>query len=466
MERNKPYLASLRQKHPTIAYDSVAYASGGKKTFDKTFTTLIQNVETVDLAIRTIANIISLCDMKLYKVDTKGTKKIASVKNIDLEFPNENDSSVDFLRKLAVNIFSQGAGLIITEEGKRGKLPGKMINFYSIDVSKIEAESDGKKLISQFKYASEGGTDVMYKAEDCIYINDSIDPSNLLYSLSRLKSLNDVVLMQAGVVAQTKEMLSGGAKDASIISSDAPISDRNMKVIKKEFNAFMQSATSSSLFMNTPLNITKIGNNMSGKDMIELLTFVNTLMLEHFAIPPYLLGKFKSGANRNTEITYANRIFFSMQIKPVLKNIEKQMTRFLREQMGLKNTVMEFTYDDLDILRLPYEEEVTVTLSQLKAGAITLNEARDKMEYEKIVADAADKVFMPAYLLGNAPVSYNDYDSDLERLLNLAGTKEDGEMDGEELPGGNAGGDDNENVETGSTGGNDGDTQAKDENNV
>jgi len=462
MKRNKPYLQNLARKHPTLAADSVAYASGSGKTFDSNFTELVKNVETIDLAIRTISNIISLCDMKTYKEDTKGELKPAKVKNMDFEYPNETDSSVDFLRKLAVNIFTQGAGLIVTEEGKRGKLPGKMINLYSIDVARIEAESDGKKLISQFKYASEGGTDLYFKAEDCIYINDSIDPSNLLYSLSRLKSLNDVVLMQAGIVASTKDMLTGGAKDSSIISSDAPISDRNMKRIKTEFNAFMQSATSSSLFMNTPLNVTKIGNSLSGGEMIELLNTVNTMMLEHFAIPPYLLGKFKSGANRNTEITYANRIFFSMQIKPVLKNIEKQITRFMREQQGLKNIRMVFDYDDLDILKLPYEEEVAVTLQQLKAGSITLNEAREKMEYQPRDDEAADKIFMPAYLLGSAPVSYDDYDADLERMLAL------GEVIGDEeaLPDGNSGGTDNENVETGSTGGDNDAVQAKDENKV
>jgi len=171
-------------------------------------------------------------------------------------------------------------------------------------------------------------------------------------------------------------------------------------------------------------------------------------MIEHFAIPPYLLGRYQSGANRNTEITYANRIFFAMQIKPVLKNIEKQITRFMREQLGLKSYRMVFDYDDLDILKLPYEEEVDVTLKQLKAGSITLNEARDKMEYAPVNSQAADKVFMPAYLLGNAPVSYDDYDSDLERLLNLnqAGSANT-------LPAGNAGGSDNQNVVTGSNGG-------------
>jgi len=450
MVREKPYLKNIRKKHPTIAADATAYASGANKTFSSDFNTLVRSVETIDLAIRTIANIISLCDIKVYKEDTKGNLKPAKVKNMDFEFPNETDSSVDFLRKLATTIFTQGAGLIITEEGKRGKAPGKMVNLYSMDTAKVEAISDGKRLISQFKYTSESGQELLFNADDCIYINDSIDPSNLLYSLSRLKSLNDVVLMQAGIVNMSKEMLTGGAKDSAIISSDAPISDRNMKRIKTEFDAFMKSASSSSLFMNTPLNVTKIGNSMSGTEMLHLLTYVNNMMIEHYAIPPYLLGRYQSGANRNTEITYANRIFFSMQIRPVLKNIEKQITRFMREQLTLKNLKIVFEFDDLDILKLPYEEEVDVTLKQLKAGSITLNEARDKMGYLNISSDASDKVFMPAYLLGNAPVSYNDYDTDLERLLNL---EQAGAATGP-LPPGNAGGSDNQNVVTGSNGGN------------
>ena len=452
MERNKPYLSKIRQKHPTIEHDAVAYASGANKSFDETYTEFIKNIETIDLAIRTIGNIISLADMKLYKVDNNGGKKPANVKNLDLEFPNETDSSVDFLRKLAVNIFSQGAGLIVTEEGKRGKLPGKFINLYALDVAKIEAQSDGKKLISQFLYKSESGTDIIYKAEDCIYINDSIDPSNLLYSLSRLQALNDVILMQAGIVKQSKEMLAGGAKKASIISADAPISERNMKLIKAEFDRFMDSATSTSMFMNIPLNVNAVGNSMTGKEMLELMIQLNSMMLEAYAIPPYLLGRYKSGANRNTEITYSNRIFFTMQLKPVLKNIEKQLTRFMREQMGLKNIEMQFDYSDLDILKLSDDEKSTMVLAQLKGGLISLNEAREATEWSAIDSDAADNVFMPAYLLGGSPVSYNNFDEDLARML-------DGASKDDTLPSGNAGGDDNTNVESDSRGGPNGETE-------
>ena len=135
-----------------------------------------------------------------------------------------------------------------------------------------------------------------------------------------------------------------------------------------------------------------------------------------------------------------------MQLKPVLKNIEKQMTRFLREQMGLKNTSMQFKYDDLDILKLAEEEQSAIILAQLKGGLISLNEARESLEYVKITKgttdSAADNVFMPAYLLGNYPVSYNNFDEDLARLTESG----QGERQGEPLPAGNAGGEDNTSV--------------------
>lgn len=447
--RNKPYLSKIRPKHPTIAEDAVAYEAGAKKTYTDTYTNYVASIETIDIAIRSIAAIISLADMKFVKIDNKGKMSPAKVKNMDLEFPNETDSSVDFLRKLAVNIYSQGAGLIVTEESKRGKLPGKMLNMYSLDVAKISAISDGKRLISEFEYEAESGTPIIYDAADCIYINDSIDPSNLLYSVSRLQALNDVVLMQSGIVRQTKEMLSGGAKDASIISSDAPISERNMKIIKARFDEFMLSATSTSMFLNTPLSITKVGNTMSGSEMLELLTSINKMMLESYAIPPYLIGRYQSGANRSTEITYANRIFFTMQIKPVMKNIEKQITRFLREQLGLKNISMVFDYKDLDIIKLSDEERSTMILAQLKAGLISLNEAREMTEWAPVDGDAANNVFMPSYLLSDSPISYNKFDEDLARRVELMSAGNASKP----LPAGNAGGADNTSVINDSRGG-------------
>jgi len=447
-ERNKPYLSNIRSKHPTIAHDATAYTSGGNKTFDELNSTYIRSVETLDLAVRTIANVISLCKMTAVSIDDKGVSTPVKIDNVDLDFFNETDSRVDFLRKHAVNIFTQGASLIVTEEAKRGKL-GKMLNFYTLDMSKVSVKTSNKKLISEFIYTAEDSTEITYKAEKCIYINDSIDPTNLVYSLSRLKSLNDMILMQAGIVGQAKGMLTGGSKKASIISADTPISERNMKVIKKEFDAFMRSPTASSLFMNTSLNVQSIGNAMSGAEMLALLTTINEAMLKHFGIPSFLLGVTSKGANKTEEITLMLRTFFNAQLSPVLLNTELHFTRFFREQLGLENITIKFDYTDLNILKMPEEIQVDLTTKKHKAGLITLNEARAMLELPPRDDEAADKIFMPAFLFSGQPLSYDNYTKDLERLLNVTAASHGAVADAS----GNSGDSDNINVVTDSRGG-------------
>jgi len=450
-ERKKPYLESLRRKHPTVEADAQAYASGAQKTFDAEYNEFIRNVETVDRAIRTIANIASLATFKTYSKNDKGERKPAKIKNVDLELINETDSSVDFLRKLFVSIFSQGAGVIVTEEGTR--VSGEsLINFYSLDVARVSVESDGKALLSEFVYQSELGDELRYDANKVIYINDSIDPSNLLYSLSRLKSLNDVILMQAGIVRSTKELASGGAKDSHIISSEAPISERNMEKIKAAFDAFTASAGSSSLFMNTGLNVHKVGNSMSGAEMLNFFSKLNEIMLSQFNLPTFLLGDYsKTGANKNEELLYALRVFFTTQMRPVFKNIALQFTKFFREQLQIKNVTVEFSFDEIDILDEPIEAKTERALKLNKQGLISINEAREMVELSPLDAEAANKHFLPAYLLSSVPVSVESYDDEMERFLMTQGSSNGG--DEPEMPSGASGDEDNTNVETDSRGG-------------
>jgi hypothetical protein len=89
-----------------------------------------------------------------------------------------------------------------------------------------------------------------------------------------------------------------------------------------------------------------------------------------------------------------------------------------------------------------------MVLKQLKGGLISLNEAREATEWSTIDGDAANNIFMPAHLLSQSPVSYNNFDEDLARTIDLQGG---GKSD--PLPAGNAGGDDNTNVVTDSRGG-------------
>lgn len=432
-------LRSTVVKHPTIANDVIAYASESNKTFSSTYNTYIGSVETIERAIRLIANIMSLCKYKIYK-ENKDDLKPLNVKNVDLEFPNEIDSYVDFNRKLAVSIFSQGAGLIVAETNKG------MTNFYTVDIASIAIESDGKNLIDRFIYTAKDGNKITYNAKDVIYINNSIDPSNLLYSLSSLKALNDVVQIQAGIVARVKDFAQGAAKESAIVSSETPMSADNQARIKAAFDTFMQSTSSTTLFLNTKLDVKNMSNQMTSKDMLEFFTTVNQIMLQQFNLPSHLLGT-TSGQSTTGEVLYALKIWFTTNIRPILTNIELQFTRYFRNVLGIKNARIKFDINEIDILDDFIEMKTERALKLSKGGLISVDEGRIMAEIAPLNNEASGLHFMPAYLLGSAPVSLENFTTEVERLLQGVGSPSTA------LPAGNAGGADNTNVITNSRGG-------------
>lgn len=430
-------------KHPTLAADFSAYASGANKTFEATYNDYLKTVETIDRAIRIHANIFSLMKLNIFKEDNKGVLSELKVKNFDKRYPNEIDTIVDFTRKLAVSVYSQGAGLVV------GETKAGMLNLYTIDIANVKIESTKSEMIKSFIYTGKDGSEIPYKPTDCIYINDSIDPSSLTYSLSRLKSLNDVIQIQAGIVAKTKEMSAGAAKDSFIVSAENPMSKDNQKVIKQAFDTFMTSAGASSLFLNSKLNYHQVGNSMSATEMLSFFTAVNKLMLDHYNLPPAILGDYSaSGANKNEELIYSLRVWFTTMVRPVIHNIELGFTRYFRNTLGLKNAVVKFDLTDLDILDDPIDIKVDRALKMHKAGLMSFNEARSLCELPPLDVDSANLHFLPQYLTGSAPISVENFDSEVERLLqgvnNTASVSD---------ASGNAGGADNTNVTSGSRGG-------------
>lgn len=433
-------------KQPTIKNDFIAYTSGSNNTFDDTITSYIQQVETIERAVRLISNIVSLCQFKTYKESGKGTIKPVVIKNVDLMFPNETDSHIDFKRKMASSLFTQGASIIIAEKNK-DKYSTADMNFYAYDPAKFDIESDGSKLISAFIYKAEDGTNISYRPEDIIYINDSIDPSNLLYSLSRLTALNDVIQIQAGIVAKTKEFTQGGAKDSVIISAKDPIGEKQQKAIKVAFDQFMSSTSSKTMLINTELQVDKMSNSMSGSEMLEFFKEINQLILDQFNLPPALLGDYSAaGANKNEELLFSLRVWFTTMLKPMLENIGLQFTRYFRNILGLKGVIVKLDYAEIDILDDFIDAKVDRAIKLHKEGLASLNEARELAELPRIEAEAADLHFFPAFLLGSAPVSVENFDKEIERMLQGANTSA-------ELPAGNAGGSDNTSVTDNTRGG-------------
>ena len=430
-------------KNPTIKDDAIAYTAGGSKEFSEDYNTYITSVETLDKALRVISNVASMAKIEVMK-DVSGTLKPLKIKNVDLEFNiNEVDSQSDFLRKTFSSIFTQGASIIIAEKSKKTGF----VSFYPYNPARFAIEASESAVLNNFIYTSQSGKDVEFKPEDIIYTNSTIDITNLVYAVSRLKPLNDMLVLQANIMKQTSDYYSTGSKDSVIISPKEPMSIDNANLLKETFNTFIQSRQTRALFLNSEVDVQSVSNSQTPTDIMNALKDINNTIVQSFGIPTYLFGDYTGYVN-DAAIVTASRLFFEIQLKPIFNSLGHQMTKYFRETLKLKNAIITFNFDDIEILQDNLTMKIDNASKLYKLGLLSINEARVECELEPLGDAAADLHMLPAYLTGSAPVPIEKY----EELL--ASGFFDESSGGSEADGtGASGGEDNEteltNEETG-----------------
>ena len=435
MFKKAPVVAT---KQPTAKQDAIAYANGGQKTYSSTYAEYVKTVEALDKAIRVIGNIASMAQFEIFK-DTNGTLKPLKVKNIDFKYnTNDQDSSSDLLSMVFASVFTQGAAIVIPEMNKKTKF----INFYSYDVTKFRVDTTESRLVDKFIYTSEGGTEITYKPEDIIYIAPRVSSDNLIYATSRLEALKDMLTLQADMIKQSSEYYSSGGKQSAIISPKEPMGIDKANQLKTAFDSFLQTPATKTLFLNTEVDVQTVSNAQSPTQIMSALIIVNTLVLEQFGIPPYFFGNYQGYVNDASVIT-ASKLFFQIHMKPVFKSIEYQFTRYLRNTLSLKDAVLQFNFDNIEILEDSLDIKVANAGSMYKLGLISMNEARVMCELAELPDEAANYHNLPAYLVGQYPVAIERYEEAMTKVF----------AEPVATPSGSTGGADNANIVNDSTGG-------------
>jgi len=395
----------FKTKNPTIKQDAIAYTSGGSKEFLSAYNDYLNTVETVEKCVRICANIASNATMGIYR-EVSGELKPFKVKNVDLVYGiNEVDSQPDFIRKVFSSMFTQGASIILAEESSATKL----VSFYPYDPAAFTIEASTSAVISSFKYTSKSGTEIPFKPEDVIYANSTIDVTNLVYAVSRLKPLTDMLTLQANIMKQTGDFYATGSKDSVIISPKEPMSQANAELLKTTFNTFIQSRQTRTLFLNTEVDVKSVSNAQSPTDIMNALVKINGIIVESFGIPPYLLGNMQGYVN-DAAIVTACRLFFEIQLKPIFNTVAFQMTKYFRNTLGLKNAVISFDYSNIEILQDNLTMKIDNASKLYKLGILSINEARVECELEPLKDAAADLHMLPAYLTGSAPIPIERFD--------------------------------------------------------
>jgi len=235
-----------------------------------------------------------------------------------------------------------------------------------------------------------------------------------------------------------RDYYASGGKESVIISPDEPMSESRAKDLRTAFQEFISSRKTQTLFLNYKVNVDQVSDAESAKDVMEALTTINNLIIESYGVPRCLLGDYQGNLNDPAIVT-ASRVFFTVHLKPIFKEIEYKFTKYFRDTLGLKDAIVEFDYSDVDILENSVEVQTDIAGKLYKLGLISMNEAREMVEIEPLGVEEANWHMLPAYLVSSTPVAIENYQEAIQQgLLSSTPTQ---------TPSGASGGDDNQTLD-------------------
>jgi len=405
-------------KNPLMATDYNSYTNGQNKPIGyHVYSKWINQVSSLRNVLATTAELASGANIKFYKVDSKGKKKlILNPKQFDTMFMNDIDDVSSFLYNYFGQIKAYDNVLIIPEESKYPYRQGKVDFFIADNKSwKANPNTTGKQTIETFTYTSTQGTETTYNYDDVIFIRKPLTSSNLLYGVSRLQSLNEEISRILNMGDYVDGYIASGAKKAVVVGTDEPMSPSQQDDILEALNKFLYNPKQKALMLNAEkLSIKEISESLASTDVVNFLVKLNKTVLEAYNMPKFFNGDYSDTSNAEL-VRLSTRIFFECAIKPEYLRLGRHLTRYARDILNIKNLSIEIDFSGLSLLERSAKETMEITSEQLKLGAISHNEFREQNGYETIDLEAMDKHYVGTYITSSQPIRFENFEEDINR---------------------------------------------------
>jgi len=421
-------------KNPLMKTEYRAYQNGMKKQVGlSVYKTWIDQISSLRNVLATTSELASGANIKFYKVDSKGKKKlIINPKQFDTMFMNDIDDVSSFLYNYFGQIKAYDNVLIIPEESKYSYRKGKVDFFISDNIRwKANPNETGKQTIDSFTYTSSMGAETIYNYEDVIFIRKPLNSSNLLYGVSRLQSLNSEISRILNMGDYVDSYIASGAKKSVIVGTDEPMNPNQQADILESFNKFLNNPNQKALMLNAEkLSVKEVSESLASTDVVNFLIKLNRTVLESYNLPKFLFGNYE-GVSNSELVRLSMRVFFEVGIKPEFIRLGRHITRYARDVLGIKNILCEFDYEGISILEDSLEEKLDKAKTLNAMGAYSLNEVRLAVGEEAIENENFDLHLAPANITSGIPVTFENFYEDIDRKLdneNISNLEETNEL--------------------------------------
>lgn len=334
-----------------------------------------------------------------------------------LNNPNTSQTGTEFLKALSTYFVITGNGFIIATGTEKNKPPKELFVVPSQDVN-IRPNNDG--LPGEYVVRTNKGS-VTFSEEivngrsryfsptaelwQIKTFNPTFSTTNL-FGLSRLSAIFQEIEQYELSSIHNLSILSKGARPSGILIKQGVLDDKEYDRLREQLQNQYAGATNAGQIMlmeSGEGNLEYKQLSLSNKDMefMQLKKDAVERICNRIGVPlPLVLQDASTFNNLKTSVVF----LYTNAVLPMADLIFHELSLFLLQRYGLKNTEITYDPEDIDALQPQRNEELT-KLKEL--DVLSINELRAMIGKESI-GEAGDIVYIPSALIPAGSDQFTD----------------------------------------------------------
>jgi len=351
------------------------------------------NSDLVNTCVSFISDIASQVQIKIYEERAGELIPTKNQKLLDWQHtPNPFMPMSQLIKGYIQSYLISGNGYLTFEK------IGGSYESWLLTPNRTEIVPDTKKYITGFIFDKQ----ISYKAEEVIHFKN-VEVSRGYYGISPLIALTDILLTESYATDDLKAFYENSLIVSGLLSSEYPLSDRQVDSLKAQFNALYGKGGEERFgFIIASNDLQYKPLKLSPKDgmLLEALGITEDRVYEAFKVDKALVGRASSNSANIKEVKLN---FLNNVIRPMIYQLLQTLETHFKRVFKNNNIRVLSDYSNIPEISEISESKVSAITKMLASGVISFNEARDALNYKQKEGVYMDSQFAPSYLSGSNP---------------------------------------------------------------
>ena len=363
----------------------------------------VESIPAVQACTNLICGTIASLPIYLYRESLDGdVERVFGDKRETLlnNEPNPIQNAYNFKKALVKDYLFHGIGACKVEWENN-----EVVELWGLQGDKISVtkyHTDGYKLQADIKYSGDSGQVTFAPDELIMILKDSYDG---LTSEGLLKTGAETFKIALSEYEYTKNVFNRGALPIGILKTTGRLSKDAILKLKASWQSLYGQGSrtaASTIVLEEGLDYTPVSLNPQDLDLTNSKKNSTSEICRLFGVPESLIN---ANANKYGSVSQNNLHFLQYGLNSILTSIENSLNKNLLLETE-KEEGLFFAFDTSEVLRTTEKEKYESLQMALNSGIISLNEARQKINMNKI-----DKNFF-RWTIGNVL-----YDPDKDEMI-------------------------------------------------